>query len=57
MRLKVLLVDDEPAALERLTALFDQIPDVELVGVARNGREAAQAIADIDARNGREISG
>ncbi|WP_395444476.1 LytR/AlgR family response regulator transcription factor [Caulobacter sp. UC70_42] len=47
MRLKALLVDDEPAALERLTALFDQIPDVELVGVARNGREAAQAIADL----------
>ncbi len=46
MRLKVLLVDDEPAALERLTALFDQIPDTELVGVARNGREAAEAIAD-----------
>lgn len=47
MRLKVLLVDDEPAALERLTALFDQIPDAELVGLARNGREAAQAIADL----------
>jgi DNA-binding LytR/AlgR family response regulator len=47
MRLKVLLVDDEPAALERLAALFDQIPDTELVGVARNGREAAQAIADL----------
>lgn len=47
MRLKVLLVDDEPAALERLTALFDQIPDTELVGVARNGREAGQAIAEL----------
>jgi two-component system LytT family response regulator len=47
MRLKVLLVDDEPAALERLTALFDQIPDTDLVGVARNGREAAQAIIDL----------
>ena len=47
MRLKVLLVDDEPAALERLTALFEQIPDTELVGVARNGREAAEAIADL----------
>ncbi|PIB94570.1 DNA-binding response regulator [Caulobacter sp. FWC2] len=45
--MKVLLVDDEPAALERLTALFDQIPDTELVGVARNGREAAEAIADL----------
>ena len=47
MELKVLLVDDEPAALERLSALFAQIPDTKLVGVARNGREAAQAIAEL----------
>lgn len=45
--LKVLLVDDEPAALERLSALFAQIPDTRLVGVARNGREAGQAIAEL----------
>lgn len=43
--MRVLLVDDEPAALERLQALFQQIPGVELVGVARNGREALEAIA------------
>ena len=47
MELKVLLVDDEPAALERLSALFAQIPDTKLVGVARNGREAGQAIAEL----------
>jgi two-component system, LytTR family, response regulator len=47
MELKVLLVDDEPAALERLSALFAQIPDTRLVGVARNGREAEQAIAEL----------
>lgn len=47
MELKVLLVDDEPLALERLSALFAQIPDTRLVGVARNGREAAQAIAEL----------
>ena len=47
MDLKVLLVDDEPAALERLSALFAQIPDTHLVGVARNGRQAAQAIAEL----------
>jgi DNA-binding LytR/AlgR family response regulator len=47
MELKVLLVDDEPAALERLSALFAQIPDTRLVGVARNGREAGQAIAEL----------
>lgn len=46
MALKVLLVDDEPAALERLSALFAQIPDTQLVGVARNGREASRVIAD-----------
>jgi DNA-binding LytR/AlgR family response regulator len=38
--MRVLLVDDEPAALERLQALFEQIAGVEVVGVARNGREA-----------------
>ena len=47
MELKVLLVDDEPAALERLSALFAQIPETTLVGVARNGREAVQAIAEL----------
>jgi DNA-binding LytR/AlgR family response regulator len=47
MELKVLLVDDEPAALERLSALFAQIPNTRLVGVARNGREAGQAIAEL----------
>ena len=47
MDMKVLLVDDEPAALERLSALFAQIPDTRLVGLARNGREAAQAIAEL----------
>lgn len=47
MELKVLLVDDEPAALERLSALFAQIPDTKLIGVARNGREAGQAIAEL----------
>lgn len=43
--MRVLLVDDEPAALERLQVLFEQIPGVEVAGVARNGREALEAIA------------
>jgi len=41
--MRLLLVDDEPAALERLAALLGQVPDVEIVGAARNGREAAEA--------------
>ncbi|PZQ53376.1 MAG: DNA-binding response regulator, partial [Phenylobacterium zucineum] len=38
--MRVLLVDDEPAALERLEALFEQIPGVAVAGVARNGHDA-----------------
>lgn len=42
--MRVLLVDDEPAALERLEALLTQIPGVELVGAATNGRDALDAM-------------
>lgn len=42
--MRVLLVDDEPAALERLSALFAQIAGVQVIGTARNGREAADKI-------------
>lgn len=42
--MRVLLVDDEPAALERLSALFGQIPGVQVIGSARNGREAVEKI-------------
>ena len=41
--MRLLLVDDEPAALERLGALLTQVPDIEVVGTARNGRETAEA--------------
>jgi DNA-binding LytR/AlgR family response regulator len=43
-RLRVLLVDDEPLALDRLTALFRQVPDVDVVGTARHGQEASEKI-------------
>jgi len=43
--LRVLLVDDEPLALDRLVALFRQLPDVEVVGTAGDGQEAGQMIA------------
>ena len=42
--MRLLLVDDEPAALERLEALLAQVPDIEVAGVARNGREATEAM-------------
>jgi two-component system, LytTR family, response regulator len=45
-KFKVLVVDDEPLARERLTSLLSQEPDVELVGPARDGEEAITAIHD-----------
>jgi DNA-binding LytR/AlgR family response regulator len=44
-RLRVLLVDDEPLALDRLMALFRQLPDIEVVGTASDGQQASEAIA------------
>jgi DNA-binding LytR/AlgR family response regulator len=44
MTLRTLLVDDEPLALERLQVFFRDIAGTEVIGVARDGREAAEAI-------------
>lgn len=43
-KLRVLLVDDERAARQRLEDLLRKEADVEIVGQASNGREAVQAI-------------
>jgi two-component system response regulator AlgR len=44
--MKVLLADDEPLARERLRGLLAELPGVQLVGEASNGREAfEQAVA------------
>src|SRR3954466_10684762 len=42
--LRTILVDDEPLALERLQVFFRDIGDVEIVGTARDGKEAAEKI-------------
>jgi DNA-binding LytR/AlgR family response regulator len=42
--LRTLLVDDEPLALERLQVFFRDISGAEVVGTARDGKEAADAI-------------
>jgi two-component system LytT family response regulator len=42
--MRVILVDDEPAAHERLRALLSQIPDVIVVASATNGHAALAAI-------------
>ena len=40
--LKLLIVDDEPLARERLIAMLAEFPDVEVAGEAGNGREAVE---------------
>lgn len=40
MKLRVLVVDDEPLARERLASLVEEIPDAELAGIAASGEQA-----------------
>jgi DNA-binding LytR/AlgR family response regulator len=47
MTMRVLLVDDEPPALERLAAFFANLDGVEVVGQARDGFEAQRAMAEL----------
>ena len=42
--LRVVLVDDEPLAIERLETLCGRIPDVEVVGTAYHGQAALDVI-------------
>lgn len=42
--MQILIVDDEPAAIERLEALLGQISDIEVVGSATDGTAALRAI-------------
>lgn len=44
MKTRVLIVDDEPLARERLRKFLRDEPDIDLAGEAANGREAVQQI-------------
>ena len=43
--MKVLVVDDEPLARERLAAMLGELADTVVVGEASNGRDALDAVA------------
>jgi two-component system, LytTR family, response regulator AlgR len=47
MILRALVVDDEPPARARLTALLQELGQVEVIGEARNATEALQCIDDL----------
>ncbi|HKG90971.1 MAG TPA: LytTR family DNA-binding domain-containing protein [Gemmatimonadaceae bacterium] len=44
MKIRTLIVDDEPLARERLRLLLSAEPDIELVGECEHGTEAVEAI-------------
>jgi two-component system LytT family response regulator len=44
MKVRVLVVDDEPLARERLSTLLDEDPDVDQVGTCSDGQSAVAAI-------------
>ncbi len=44
MRLKTLIIDDEPIALEKLRNYVMKVPFLDLVAVCRNGIEASEAL-------------
>ena len=44
MKTRVLLVDDEPLARERVRTLLEQEPEVELIGECSDGASAVEAI-------------
>src|SRR6266446_10360265 len=44
MKIRVLLVDDEPLARERLRRFLEKEAEIEMVGECANGREAVSAI-------------
>ena len=46
MRIKALIVDDEPLARDRIRELLKEHPEVEVIAEARNGQEAIAAVAN-----------
>lgn len=46
-RIRTLIVDDEPLALRLIRAILEKIPEVELIGECKNGREALTAVTEL----------
>ncbi|HEY1878271.1 MAG TPA: response regulator, partial [Rhizomicrobium sp.] len=46
-RLKTLIVDDEPLAIERMQILCARVPKITLVGTAMEGRSALRLVESL----------
>ncbi|MFT4938322.1 MAG: two-component system LytT family response regulator [Paraglaciecola sp.] len=47
IRLRTLIVDDEPLALKLIRKHLDKIPEIEIIAECKNGREAFDATMDL----------
>ncbi|WP_342805037.1 LytTR family DNA-binding domain-containing protein [Alteromonas sp. M12] len=47
-KIRAVIVDDEPLALNVLRAKLNQLPQVEIVGEGKNGRQAIELIMDLN---------
>ena len=48
MAITALIVDDEPLARDRVREMLKEHPEIEIVGEARNGREAIDSVDALD---------
>jgi len=46
VRIRALIVDDEPLARDRIREMLKEHPEVEVIAEARNGQEAIEAVAN-----------
>jgi two-component system LytT family response regulator len=47
IKLRTLIVDDEPLALKLIRKHLDKIPEIEIIGECKNGREAFEATMEL----------
>ena len=47
MKCRTLLVDDEPLARQRIRALLEGDPDIELVGECGDGQQAVESVLNL----------
>jgi len=47
-RIRTLIVDDEPLALRLIRSILEKIPEIEIVGECKNGREALTAVTELN---------
>ncbi|WP_371374659.1 LytR/AlgR family response regulator transcription factor [Thalassotalea aquiviva] len=47
-KIRTLIVDDEPLALNLLRAKLRKFPEIDIVGECKNGRQAIEAVAELE---------